>query len=225
MAVNRKKIILTIVTIGAVCIFTSACSKIGNIGQFSKENGESNERPQRLQEDKLHSLGEAALLADPTKQNPQLKGAEYTVHTAALYENPEAAGIDTSQVLTGGDTHYDLETGEPTEPDVSKADFFLCDVTIKNIRLEYMNITDLSFVCALEGSEELKMVGYPAYFSKPEEVEDSTDYYNFNLPADQSIDAKVGWWVDLEECRKESLYLMFNYGGDKEYQEYWELDL
>ena len=42
------------------------------------------------------------------------------------------------------------------------------------------------------------MVGYPAYFSKPEEVEDSTDYYNFNLPADQSIDAKVGWWVDLE---------------------------
>ncbi len=225
MAVNRKKKILTIVIIGAVCIFTSACSKIGNIGQFSKENGESNERPQRLQEDRLHSLGETALLAAPTKQNPQLKGAEYTVHTAALYENPEAAGIDTSQILTGGDTHYDFETGEPTEPDVSKAAFFLCDVTIKNIRLEYMNITALSLVCLLEGSEELKMVGYPAYFSKPEEVEDSTDYYNFNLPADKSIDAKVGWWVDLEECRKENLYLMFNYGGDKEYQEYWKLDL
>ncbi len=225
MAVNEKKKILAIVIAGMICMSATACSMIGGGGFLGKGNGESNERPQRLQEGRLHSMGEAALLAAPTKQDPQLKGAEYTVHTAALYENPEEAGIDTSQILTDGDTHYDLETGEPTKPDVSKAAFFLCDVTIKNIRLEYMNITELSLVCLPEGSEELKMVGYPAYFSKPEEVEDSTDYYNFNLPADQSIDAKVGWWVDLEECRKENLYLMLNYGGDKEYQEYWKLDL
>lgn len=221
MTVTRKKCLSLIVTLG-MCFAVTACSSLEAHGE--KKTVEP-ERPQQVQEDKMHGFEEAVPLLDPTPQDPKRIGAEYTIKSAALYDTPEEAGLDRDQLLTGEEQCYDLVTEMPSPLDVSKAGFLLCDISIKNIYSEYMNITVLSLVHRMDDDQELKLVGYPAYFAKPEEVEDSADYYNFYLPVNQSMDAQVGWWVDLEQCKKENLYLMFNHGGDKEYQEYWELGL
>lgn len=221
MTVTRKDILSLIITLG-ICFTMTACSSLGVRGE--KRTMEP-ERPQRVQEDKIHEFGEAVPLLNPTPQDPKRIGAEYTIKSATLYNTPEEAGLDRNHLLTGEEQRYDLATEMPSPLDVSKTGFLLCDINVKNIYSEYMNITALTLVHRMDSEQKLKMVGYPAYFAKPEAVEDSTDYYNFNLPVNQSMDAQVGWWVDLEQCKKENLYLMFNHGGDKEYQEYWELGL
>lgn len=227
MSVKNKKFLALIIAFGFACLPLTACSLIGNDAQknFGKGEEVAPYRPQHLQKDKLHSLRESAPFAHPTNQNKKAVGAEWTVKTATLFKNPQEAGISMDEVLTDNETHYDLQTGEPSGVDLSKSSFLLCDITIKNISSEYMNITDLSLVYLPERDKELKLVGLPAYFFKPKEVEDSTDYYNFKLPVDKTVDTKVGWWVNLEECKKENLYLMFSYGGDSEYQQFWNLNL
>lgn len=220
-----KKSILRMMGICIICNMAVGCAAAPD--KISKE-GEIPERPQYLQAEKVHQLGEMGTLSNPTLQNLKQIGAEFTISTAVLYENPEAAGIDVNQVLAGLENCYDLSADildASYTPDFSKTYFLLCDASIKNISFEYMNITALSLVYLPDANEELKITGLPAFFSKPEEVEDKMDYYNFNLPVNTSIDIKVGWWVDMEQCEKENLYLMSNYGGDKEFQQYWELGL
>ena len=219
---SRKKVILLIVGICIMCNLLAACSMIPD---KNVKTGETPTRPQYLQPQNVHQLGEIGTLGNPTLRNEKQIGAEYTIKTATLYENPETAGIDTNQVIKDSEVCYDLSTDIPYTPDFSKTWFLLCDVSIKNISLEYMNITALSLVYLPGEKEELKRTGLPAFFSKPQEVEDETDYYNFNLPVNKSVDVKIGWWIDMEQCEKENLYLMLNYGGDKEFQQYWELGL
>lgn len=234
MSAGGKKLtsaitILGIIGVVCLCIFLSACSQSGKGGKKTKEDlkNTTQDIPQTLQESKVHSLGETASLEVPTPQNPKNIEAQCTVKAAKLYKTPEEAGIDKTKVLTDGDLHYDLKTDMPTSLDVSKANFLLCDIVIKNIHMDLgdSNITKLSLVCLLPDKKELKLVGLPAYFSDSIDELDGSQYYEFQLPVGQTMDAKVGWWVDLKECKKEDLYLMYNYRGDKDRQQYWKLGL
>lgn len=72
---------------------------------------------------------------------------------------------------------------------------------------------------------KLGWTGYPAYFSMPEEARDDSDGYNYFLPVGQSMEAKVGWWIDMEQCKKENLYLSLNHGSEESLEAYWELKL
>lgn len=226
--VSVRKAILVIVVIG-FCVLGTACSGNGkDKGQTSGEKSEETKgEPQFLQKDKVHSLEEMVSLVYPTNQQPKRIGAECSVKTAKLLKTPEEAEIDSDQVLTGNDLHYDINTSVPTTLNVSKSSFLLCDVNIKNIDLtsDDMNITMLSLVYLMPEKKELKMVGLPAYFSESVGEENGIDYYHFKLPVNQSMDAKIGWWVNLEECKKENLYLAYAFGGEKELQQYWGLGL
>lgn len=177
--------------------------------------------------DKVLPLRETKALVNPTNNNPERVGIECAVNAAELYKTPKEAGLDDVHVLTDGSLCYDIETSSPRSLDVSKASFLLCDIGIKNISLDVseQNITSLSLVCLTLDEKELKLVGLPAYFSESVDVKDGSKYYHYELPADQSVDAKVGWWVDLEQCKKENLYVMYNFRGDEKIQCIWELDL
>ena len=145
------------------------------------------------------------------------------------YKTPGEAGIDETQVSTEGDIHFDFDiaTDIPPSFDVSKANFLVCDIRMKNINFtsDDMNITMLSLVYLMPDEQELKLVGYPAYFSESIDILGNPNYYHFELPVDQSMDAKLGWWVDLEQCKKENLYVMYNHGGMEEIQQCWKLEL
>ncbi len=230
MAVRGKRRILAMIFVEAVClsIFLSACSSGKGTGKIMKEKPiETANRPQRLQEGRVHALGETASLPFPTDQNPEMIGAECAVKAARLFKTPEEVGIDGKQVSTSPDCHYDIKTEEPTPVDISKSNFLLCDITIKNINmgLSDMNITLLDLVYLVPDKDELKLVGLPAYFSQSLDQEGGQKFYHFELPAGESMDASVGWWVDLTECKKENLYVGYNFGGDEEFQQYWKLDL
>lgn len=235
MFVSRKRIVLTMGMVGLICgcILLSACSKNGKgITQNSEDDSgkaiKTQDNPQSLGKDNVHALGEMASLLDPTPQNPNMVGMECTVKAAALYDKPEAANIARTQVLTSGDCHLDLKTGMPAPLDFSKVHFLLCDVTIKNIHtgLGDTNITALSLVYLLPDTKKLVSVAVlPAYFSKSQSDVNASDYFHYKLRVGQSMDAKIGWWVDLDECKKENLYVMYNYGGDKKFQQAWKLDL
>lgn len=226
MIVRKKQTILVILILGIVFLFLPSCSaKEKGSMQNQEKKVDTPDRPQHLQKDKIHTFGEVVSLAEPTNQDPGRIGAEYTVRAAKFFDNYKEAEIDENQLIKDGEVHYDLNTESPSDFDISDAGFLLCDITVKNIKSESMNITSITLVCMEEDGNELKMVGFPAYFDKPDEVKDKRDYYNFYLPAGQSMDAKVGWWVDLQQCKKENLYLVYNYGGDQEFQQYWELNL
>lgn len=248
MLINRKVSVLSMVIMGlfCICVFLPGCSKSTNVKSLEKEGNstkkevsntgkqlrgvdekpvETLDRVQTLQKDKVHPLGEKAFILLPSNQD--MNEAECTVHAAKLYRTPEDAGINRNQVLAEGSLHYDMETDMPTSFDVSKASFLLCDIGIKNINLNPTdtNITLLSLVCLTLDGKELKLVGLPAYFSESIDVPEGSKYYHFELPADQNMDAKVGWWVDPEQCKKENLYLMYNYRGMEKIQQYWDLEL
>ena len=237
MTISRKfsAFALAVMELVCFCLFLSGCShntKVNDLGEIislGEKWGEMSDQVETLQNDKAHSLGETALLASPTNQNPERIGAECTVNTATLYKTPGEAGIDETQVSTEGDIHFDFDiaTDIPPSFDVSKANFLVCDIRMKNINFtsDDMNITMLSLVYLMPYEQELKLVGYPAYFSESIDILGNPNYYHFELPVDQSMDAKLGWWVDLEQCKKENLYVMYNHGGMEEIQQCWKLEL
>lgn len=231
MSVSRKRVLMIIIAIiGIVCLcfFLSSCSKGRSKEQnFGKGAEKTPKRTQYLQKENVHALGNTAPYGEPTNQNPKNIGLEFTVKTAKLFKSAEEAGIDGKQVLRSNDCHYDIKMGVPVPFDVSKANFLLCDVSVKNINTQDMNITALSLVYLTPDKKDLKLVGFPAYFSKSKSGSDieNPDYYHFELPVRESMDTKIGWWVDLSECKKENLYLMLNYRGVKKLQQYWELGL
>lgn len=231
MFLSGKKVALTVGIMGLVCscIFLSACSKSGKgVAQnFGKGSEKTQNKVQSLGKNNVHPLCETASLLWPTNQNPNRVGMECTVKAATLYAKPEAANIDRTQVSTDKECHYNLKTEEPETLDFSKAHFLLCDVTLKNIHLnqDEMNITALSLVYLSPDTKELKPIGFPAYFPKSKSSVGASDYYHYALPVGQSMDAKIGWWVDLNECKKENLYVVYNYSGDKTIQQAWKLGL
>lgn len=227
MFVSIKKIIMAVAMVGLCSCFLLACSgngKDANGGKAIKTQDDS----QYLGKNNVHTLGEKVSLVSSTPQDPNTVKMECTVKAATLYDKPEAANIARTQVLTSEDCHLDLKTGMGTPLDFSKVHFLLCDITIKNIHIGSgdTNITDLSLVYLLPDTKKLvKVAALPAYFSKSQSDVNASDYFHYKLPVGQSMDAKIGWWVDLNECKKENLYVMYSYGGDKKYQQAWKLGL
>ncbi len=192
------------------------------------EKSEETQNRKMFQKDKVVGLGETEPLCFPTNDNPERIGIECTVNAAKLYNTPEEAGLDGTQVRTDtDDLLYDMETEVPVPLDTSKVSFLLCDVKIKNINLDLgeLNITALDVVCLTPDGKELRHSGLPAYFSEASDEMGGPQYYDFELPVGQSMDAKIGWWIDLEQYKKENLYVMYNFGGNLDIQRLWELDL
>lgn len=213
-----------------LCGVLAGCSVTLDQDKYAKV-GKPVERPEeQLQTDKIYQLGEtvSTMFPDNLRYKPDgypYASMEYTLQAAALYEHPEEAGIDMGQVLVNGEVCYDLETEVPYDPDYSQTSFLLCDVLIRNPGIGYPNITELGVVCRMNEEGKLGWTGYPAYFSMPEEARDDSDGYNYFLPVGQSMEAKVGWWIDMEQCKKENLYLSLNHGSEESLEAYWELKL
>lgn len=181
-----------------------------------------------LLQDKVLQLGETEPLCFPTTDDPERIGIECTVNSAKLYNTPEEAGLEEAELLTDEDLLYDIETRMPALPvDTSKLSFLLCDVSIKNINLDLgeLNITELQVAGLMPDGKELRSTGLPAYFSEAADEKDGPKYYHLDIPAGQSADVKIGWWIDLEQYKKENLYVTYNLGGIIYIQRFWKLDL
>ena len=204
-------------------LLSKAQNLLGAEGKSEKTTNGS-----ELLQDKVLQMGETEPLCFPTKDDPERIGIECTVNAAKLYNTPEEAGLDKTEVLKEGDLLYDIETEAPVSPlDTSKLSFLLCDVSIKNVNLDLgeLNITDLQVAGLKPDGKELRSTGLPAYFSEAADEMDGSKYYHLDIPAGQSVDAKIGWWIDLEQYKKENLYVTYNLGGVIYIQRFWKLDL
>lgn len=202
---------------------SKAQNLLGAEGQSEKTTNGS-----ELLQDKVLQMGETEPLCYPTKDDSERIGIECTVNAAKLYNTPEEAELDKAEVLTEGDLLYDIETEAPVSPlDTSKLSFLLCDVSIKNVNLDLgeLNITDLQVAGLKPDGKELRSTGLPAYFSEAADEMGGPKYYHLDIPAGQSVDAKIGWWIDLEQYKKENLYVTYNLGGVIYIQRFWKLDL
>lgn len=204
-------------------LLSKAQNLLGAEGKSEKTTNGS-----ELLQDKVLQLGETEQLCFPTIDDPERIGIECTVNAAKLYNTPEEAGLEEAELLTDTDLLYDIETRLPVSPlDTSKLSFLLCDVSIKNINLDLgeLNITELQVAGLKPDGKELRSTGLPAYFSEAADEVGGPKYYHLDIPTGQSVDVKIGWWIDLEQYKKENLYVTYNLGGIIYIQRFWKLDL
>lgn len=232
MSKNRIKIaLMQTICIICFCIGLTACSKIGVVkrsGDFGKGSNIDVSEKVQLDQKKVYDFGETVASTEAIEGNPQNIGLEYTFSKAAVFESPEEAGIKREQMNQGAES-YNLSTGEPEFQDVDDCSMLLCDFEVKNINhvnKDMLNITELYLVYCIPEDEEVKLTGYPVYFSKSKSFESGdSHYYSFELIKGQSVNAQIGWLVDLRKLEKRNLFLCIGFEGDEEYRQYIQLNL
>lgn len=138
----------------------------------------------------------------------------YIVTNAEIFDSSVAAGIDSSKMEEYIDYRFTDENGNLR----SEVQFLLVDITIRNNEMpQELNISSLELTYCEPSQTDLSVrsfypLAYPAYFSNagPRSGEYSSEYYHYTLPVGESLSVKVGWYVDLTEYDKGSLFLIFN---------------
>lgn len=152
--------------------------------------------PQKINPDRLY----------PANQMVEFNGAEYTLQRAQLLPTSEQAGISSQQLLPI-DPIID-QNGTVIEQDPAKLHFLLCDITVKNVDADIMDISMFSVVYAPSDQSTIVSMGLPAYFSHPK---NSDAPYQYRLGKGQSMEVQIAWLVDAEHFPSADLYLALNF--------------
>lgn len=181
--------------------------------------------------EQLGKMGESIGAMEVRDGNAVPEALFYTINKATMFDNFEMAGIEPDamgSLLT--DEDLTDENGE-LKPSVK---FLLIELTVQNVSADAeRNITDLRILSVETGSLSDKNTeasffevypSTPAFFSNPTGKrvgDDWKEYYDYKLPAGQSKNLKVGWYVDTEQYDEQNLYLTFDYD---EYQKYIKIE-
>ena len=155
-----------------------------------------------IQDGAVRAFGEEISAAGVLKGDLVENAMTYIVTNAEIFDSSVAAGIDSSKMEEYIDYRFTDENGNLR----SEVQFLLVDITIRNNEMpQEPSQTDLSV-------RSFYPLAYPAYFSNagPRSGEYSSEYYHYTLPVGESLSVKVGWYVDLTEYDKGSLFLIFN---------------
>ena len=150
-----------------------------------------------IQDGAVRAFGEEISAAGVLKGDLVENAMTYIVTNAEIFDSSVAAGIDSSKM---------------------EEQFLLVDITIRNNEMpQELNISSLELTYCEPSQTDLSVrsfypLAYPAYFSNagPRSGEYSSEYYHYTLPVGESLSVKVGWYVDLTEYDKGSLFLIFN---------------
>ncbi|MFP3154661.1 hypothetical protein LQZ18_09590 [Lachnospiraceae bacterium ZAX-1] len=235
---NRKTTLAILLLIPILCIALSACSFTSAPSKDTKSNvatdeaatpqapsiGELMEKgedvplpyiPTVLDNSKILSPNEVLHALYPITENENNPGLDYTLKSAAIFDTPEAAGLDKSQMREDAECVNPKSEYYPTEfslYDISDCQILVVELTIKNISHynQYDNsigIAEMSPVYADPQTGEIVVVCiFPLYFSASKSEPNQHDFAYYLLAKDQSIDVKVAYPI-LPEFSAENLYL------------------
>ena len=99
----------------------------------------------------------------------------------------------------------------------------ILDVTVTNVNSEDCNISIFQLVEKGKDNEVI-WIGSPCYYSEGKDVE-SSKYYHFPLLPAQSVNMKIGWYINPDDCDLGKIYLTDNLNGGEEYTSYVNLKL
>jgi hypothetical protein len=176
---------------------------------YGKGNDETPSKQEFLDGNKIFDIGEAVTATDAIPENPDNPGIQYTARKAQLWSSPEEAGISREQMQERQES-YNLSTGEPEFWTIDDSGFLLCDVNLKNmndLNARDAHIGALSLVNVAPSTKEVTLVGYGVYFSKSKNDPKGDRFQHYALPKGKSMDAQVGWLVDLKQYNPKNLYL------------------
>ena len=167
-----------------------------------------------IQDGAVRAFGEEISAAGVLKGDLVENAMTYIITNAEIFDSSDAAGIDLSKMEEYIDYRFTDENGNLR----SEVQFLLVDITIRNNEMpQELNISSLELTYCEPSQTDLSVrsfypLAYPAYFSNagPRSGEYSSEYYHYTLPAGESLSVKVGWYVDLTEYDKGSLFLIFN---------------
>ena len=167
-----------------------------------------------IQDGAVRAFGEEISAAGVRKGDLVENAMTYIITNAEIFDSSDAAGIDSSKMEEYIDYRFTDENGNLR----SEVQFLLVDITIRNNEMpQELNISSLELTYCEPSQTDLSVrsfypLAYPAYFSNagPRSGEYSSEYYHYTLPVGESLSVKVGWYVDLTEYDKGSLFLIFN---------------
>ena len=212
---KMKKYFYSFLSILCLCIMTfslSGCSEIKdgivgtNVGG-GKPDGEAPKSDMSITKERTKQVGDVCEVRTMSDNDFDKSTVAWKciVQKAKLYDHPSDAGIDTSRIIT---VDYYESPEMPIMIDASVgADsmMLLCDIEIENINdFENLNITSLDLV-SKDSKGEAQQVAYPNYFSHG--GTEDTKYYDFTLKKGSKETVQVGWYINLEDFDKDSLYL------------------
>lgn len=171
--------------------------------------------------DITYSIGDSVEAIVAPSGTPEKTGISYTVTSAAVFETPEAAGIDRSKIeyieLLPEDPRRDPNAA--TSQDINDYHLLKCMVTINNFNYEErqdLNISSLKLVYRMPDTKKVYPVSNPVYFAAPDgsafpEQKNAGEEYHYYVPKGQSLDTQVIWPILPELHEKENLYLAVSY--------------
>ncbi len=188
-------------------------------GEGAWEEGET-----RLS-DKILENGDTLQVMDISNDNELYPGLEVTLKSAKLFDSPEAASLDRTQMLENTE-NYDM-TGEPVWCSIEEGKLLVCDLAVKNLEEESdgdQHVGSLMIAYADPDTGKVSMVTCaPAYFPATASVLGASDYYHYRLAAGESRDMTVGWLIQ-GEYEIENLYLCVAYDArEQEERQYFQI--
>ncbi len=207
----------------SVCILTSVligCASLkGRITGSDQADGGGkpagtvNVADNSITKERTKQIGETFDAMGLKNENDTFVRLECTVKKAKLYNKPSEAGIDTDKLIQ---CDYYKKADEPELiPASISADstMLLCDIEIKNIADDEPDATEFTLV-SKNSKGDAEIVAYPNYFSQPENAD--TQYYHFHLAKGSTQTVQVGWYLNLNDFKKENLYLATGFDSSSE---------
>lgn len=231
MSKTRKTCkMITIMLSGVLVVSMMGCSSKSE--NYGKGKDEPIERTYQITDKHSYQIGDKVEKILPLPENEKNVSIRYVVNDAKIYANPTEAGIAQEQIIPKIEYQKRmLEGGDSvTREEAMKSPFVLVDITITNVNDKEPNVSVFSLVSKKEkeneeDKEDLMIIGTPCYYSQAKEEMESQKYWDFSLLPGESTTMKIGWYVNLEDCTPESIFLTDNLYGDEKWTGYVDLGL
>ncbi len=190
---------------------------------LKEASGESWEEEDVFLSSQILKKGETMQVLSPTNEDPENHGVDITLNEAKVFDSPEDAGLDRSQILENAE-NYDT-SGNLEWCDVNEGKILVCDITVDNINDdEDLHMGTFMIAYADPDTNKVTMVSCaPVYLSASISNVTSSDYHHFQLPKGESKDMKVAWMIQ-EVYEPENLYLCVTYDiRDPDERQYFRL--
>lgn len=181
-------------------------------GEYDKEEGSGEVIEDVLLSDQILKAGDTMQIMYPKDEVTLYHGLDITLHGAKLFDSPEAAGLDRTQML-GETENYDL-TGDPGWCGIDEGRILVCDLTVKNVEGDLegeLHISEIMVAYADPNTQKVTMISCtPAYFSASSSQVGASDYYHYQIHQGESKTMTVAYLIQ-KEYEAENVYLCVTY--------------
>lgn len=193
--------------------------------EAEKEGGKPETEEEAFLSEHILKTGETMQIMYSEDENSLYPGLEVTLQSAEIYDSPEAASLDRTQMEPQTE-NYDL-SGNPEWCEIDGATILSCDLAVKNLDEDLsgeQHIGELMIAYADPGTGKVTIVSCaPAYFSASSSQVGASDYYHYQLAKEESKEMKVAWLIQ-ERYTPENLYLCVTYDmRNPEERQYFKL--